>query len=210
MRKAIILFLAALLLNPSAAQGKEPPALSAECAVLAGMNGEILLEKNADARRLIASTTKLMTALVALEHSELEDKVRIPAACCGARRIGSDLDHAADDALDLAAVAVRRQADLDLVVVFALVRLGDDADRGRLARERLAEVLRQRRVGHEIGKHVAARVLLVLEAEHLQERVVHLGEPALGVAGGAVGPASFLLQEETISANSSLSMPCFS
>ena len=83
MRKAIILFLAALLLNPSAAQGKEPPALSAECAVLAGMNGEILLEKNADARRLIASTTKLMTALVALEHSELEDKVRIPAACCG-------------------------------------------------------------------------------------------------------------------------------
>lgn len=83
MRKAIILFLAALLLNPSAAQGKEPPALSAECAVLAGMNGEILLEKNADARRLIASTTKLMTALVALEHSKLADEVEIPAACCG-------------------------------------------------------------------------------------------------------------------------------
>ncbi len=83
MRKAIILFLAALLLNPSAAKGKEPPALSAECAVLAGMNGEILLEKNADARRLIASTTKLMTALVALEHSKLADEVEIPAACCG-------------------------------------------------------------------------------------------------------------------------------
>lgn len=83
MRKAILLLLAALLLNPSAAKGKEPPALSAECAVLAGMNGEILLEKNADARRLIASTTKLMTALVALEHSKLADEVEIPAACCG-------------------------------------------------------------------------------------------------------------------------------
>ena len=83
MRKAIFLLLAALLLNPSAAKGKEPPALSAECAVLAGMNGEILLEKNADARRLIASTTKLMTALVALEHSKLADEVEIPAACCG-------------------------------------------------------------------------------------------------------------------------------
>ena len=83
MRKAILLLLAALLLNPSAAKGKEPPALSAECAVLAGMNGEILLEKNADARRLIASTTKLMTALVALEHGQLTDEVTVPAACCG-------------------------------------------------------------------------------------------------------------------------------
>ena len=83
MRKAIVLLLAALLLNPSAAKGKEPPALSAECAVLTGENGEMLLAKNADTRRLIASTTKLMTALVALEHSKLADEVEIPAACCG-------------------------------------------------------------------------------------------------------------------------------
>ena len=83
MRKAILLLLAALLLNPSAAKGKEPPALSAECAVLAGMNGEILLEKNADARRLIASTTKLMTALVALEPGQLTNEVTVPAACRG-------------------------------------------------------------------------------------------------------------------------------
>lgn len=83
MRKAIFLVLAALLLNPASPPGGEPPALSAECAVLAGENGEILLAKNADARHLIASTTKLLTALVALEHSELTDEVEIPAACCG-------------------------------------------------------------------------------------------------------------------------------
>lgn len=83
MRKAIFLLLASLLLNPAATQRDEPPALSAECAVLAGENGELLLEKNADVRHLIASTTKLMTALVALEHSELTDEVEIPAACCG-------------------------------------------------------------------------------------------------------------------------------
>ena len=83
MRKAIFLVLAALLLNPASPPGEEPPALSAECAVLAGENGEILLAKNADARHLIASTTKLLTALVALEHSELTDEVEIPAACCG-------------------------------------------------------------------------------------------------------------------------------
>lgn len=83
MRKAIFLLLAALLLNPASPPGNEPPAISAECAVLAGEKGELLLAKNADARRLIASTTKLMTALVALEHSQLTDEVEIPAACCG-------------------------------------------------------------------------------------------------------------------------------
>ena len=83
MRKAIFLLLAALLLNPASPPGNEPPAISAECAVLAGEKGELLLAKNADARRLIASTTKLMTALVALEHSELTDEVEIPGACCG-------------------------------------------------------------------------------------------------------------------------------
>ena len=83
MRKAILLLLAALLLNPASPPGNEPPAISAECAALAGEKGELLLEKNADARRLIASTTKLMTALVALEHSKLADEVEIPGACCG-------------------------------------------------------------------------------------------------------------------------------
>ena len=83
MRKAIFLLLAALLMNPATPPGNEPPAISAECAVLAGEKGELLLAKNADARRLIASTTKLMTALVALEHSELADEVTIPAGCCG-------------------------------------------------------------------------------------------------------------------------------
>ena len=35
--------------------------------------GDILFEKNARQRRAIASTTKLMTALVALQHSDLDD-----------------------------------------------------------------------------------------------------------------------------------------
>ena len=46
-------------------------------------DGQILYGKNAHRRCLIASTTKLMTALVALEHSELTETVEIPAACCG-------------------------------------------------------------------------------------------------------------------------------
>lgn len=83
MRKAMILLLTALLLSPGALPENELPELSAQCLVLADGEGQLLLEKNGDERHLIASTTKLMTALVALEHSELTDEVVIPAACCG-------------------------------------------------------------------------------------------------------------------------------
>ncbi len=45
------------------------PEVSAHAAILMnGETGEVLYEKNADQRMLIASTTKIMTALVALEH----------------------------------------------------------------------------------------------------------------------------------------------
>ena len=39
--------------------------------------GTVLYEKNADARLGIASTTKIMTALVALETGNLSDKVTV-------------------------------------------------------------------------------------------------------------------------------------
>lgn len=52
--------------------------VSATAAVLADADsGQILYEKNADRRMLIASTTKIMTALVALEHSQLQDTLTV-------------------------------------------------------------------------------------------------------------------------------------
>ncbi len=53
--------------------------VSAECAVLldAG-SGRVLYQKNMDSRHLIASTTKIMTALVALDLCDMEDVVIIP------------------------------------------------------------------------------------------------------------------------------------
>ncbi len=54
---------------PSLAQGAEP-GVSAECAVLiSGETGTVLYEKNAYERHAMASTTKIMTALLALEES---------------------------------------------------------------------------------------------------------------------------------------------
>jgi serine-type D-Ala-D-Ala carboxypeptidase (penicillin-binding protein 5/6) len=53
-----------------------PPELSAPSAILVeASTGEVAYERAADKRRAIASTTKLMTALLTMEHAELSDKV---------------------------------------------------------------------------------------------------------------------------------------
>ncbi len=83
MRKVWFLLAAALLLNTVPAAVTEEVPVSAECAVLMGPDGSVIWAKNEEERCLIASTTKLMTALVTLEHSALSDTVEIPAAACG-------------------------------------------------------------------------------------------------------------------------------
>lgn len=58
--------------------------LSAHSAVLLdGDSGQVLFAQKADEKSLIASTTKIMTALVVLEHAELSEVVEIPAEAVG-------------------------------------------------------------------------------------------------------------------------------
>ena len=53
--------------------------VSASSAVLVeAESGRVLYEKDANKRRPMASTTKIMTALVALENCELDTAVKIP------------------------------------------------------------------------------------------------------------------------------------
>lgn len=60
------------------------PEISAECAiVLEPLTGTVLYEKAADQRMLIASTTKIMTAMVVLEHCALNEQVRVTSAHAG-------------------------------------------------------------------------------------------------------------------------------
>ena len=67
MRKMICLILAAALLLPCAG------AVSAQSAVvLDGLTGECLYAKNADAQLPMASTTKIMTAITAIEMGDLD------------------------------------------------------------------------------------------------------------------------------------------
>ena len=59
-------------------------ALSAEKALaLDAVSGRVLYEKNADDRSLIASTTKIMTALVVCEQCNVLDRMRIPKEAIG-------------------------------------------------------------------------------------------------------------------------------
>jgi D-alanyl-D-alanine carboxypeptidase (penicillin-binding protein 5/6) len=68
----------ALLLAAPSAPAQSPPRApglqGAKAAILMeATTGDVLFAKAADERRQIASTTKLMTVLVALEHSDLDD-----------------------------------------------------------------------------------------------------------------------------------------
>lgn len=59
-------------------------AISAEKGILVdGTTGRVLYEKNADEQSLIASTTKIMTALVVCQQCNVLDRVRIPPEAVG-------------------------------------------------------------------------------------------------------------------------------
>lgn len=65
-------------------QNEGTPALSASSAVLYEVNSDAFLYARADhTRRPIASTTKIMTALVALENAPLDRIVTVPASAVG-------------------------------------------------------------------------------------------------------------------------------
>ncbi len=71
--------LAAILLSPCPVS-----AISAECAIVVdGQTGRVLYEKDADRQSLIASTTKIMTALVVCEQCNVLDRMRIPKEAVG-------------------------------------------------------------------------------------------------------------------------------
>ena len=76
---AVAVILAAALLLPCHAK-----ALSAEKVMVLDANtGRVLYEQNADSQSLIASTTKIMTALIVCEQCNVLDRVRIPKEAVG-------------------------------------------------------------------------------------------------------------------------------
>lgn len=78
MIKRYILAFAAFTALLAGSAGAHSAEISAECAVVyEPVTGQVLFKKNSDERRLIASTTKIMTALVVLESCDLRETVEI-------------------------------------------------------------------------------------------------------------------------------------
>lgn len=78
-RLVALFFMASVLLGamlPSAAAADIQVSAEA-CVLMEPESGEVIYAKNADRRMRIASTTKIMTALVVLEHCLLEESVEI-------------------------------------------------------------------------------------------------------------------------------------
>ena len=78
---AVILPATAFLPRASAQFGlpQPPPTTAKACIVLDAIGGQILFERNADERRAVASTQKLMSALVCVESTPM-DKIAVVSA----------------------------------------------------------------------------------------------------------------------------------
>ena len=84
MNKRLIAGTAAALLAAVSFLPLRAGALSAEKAILLdGITGQVLYEKNPDGQSLIASTTKIMTALIVCEQCNVLDRMRIPKEAVG-------------------------------------------------------------------------------------------------------------------------------
>ena len=86
----VVLFLSVTAAAAPSDYNKDAPAnlqadyLYGESTVLLdGDTREVLFSKNSRVRMYPASTTKIMTALVALEHKDCSEEVEIPSECVG-------------------------------------------------------------------------------------------------------------------------------
>lgn len=103
--------------------------LSAECAILVdASSGRVLYEKNAEQQHLIASTTKIMTAVVALEKAEdLDATVTIPDDWMGVE--GSSMYLQAGDVVSIRGLlyGLLLNSGNDAATVLATTLAGDEA-----------------------------------------------------------------------------------
>ena len=84
MKKTVIIRTAAALLAAVLLYPCQADAISARKAILVdGHTGRVLYEKQADDRSLIASTTKIMTAMIVCRHCCVLDQVTIPREAVG-------------------------------------------------------------------------------------------------------------------------------
>lgn len=82
MKRFLIFFLLCCLLHPTPSVCALEVSAQYAC-VIEAQTGRVLYDKNAYSRHSMASTTKIMTALVALENAKLNDVVTVSATAAG-------------------------------------------------------------------------------------------------------------------------------
>jgi len=98
LKRLIAAVIIVSMLVPQAfAEPSGAPGVSAKNAIVMSADGEVLYEKSADERALIASTTKIMTAILTIENCNLDDVVTVSSASCGIE--GSSMYLSAGDKL---------------------------------------------------------------------------------------------------------------
>lgn len=83
MRRALLAVAAAFVVLAAPIQAAPPPTFDAAAWYLVGGDGSLLAERSETQPRAIASITKLMTAIVVLEHTQLDDVVRVSPQAAG-------------------------------------------------------------------------------------------------------------------------------
>ena len=79
MKRILTALMALVLLCPTCFAAEAPEVSAASAVLMDAKSGRVLYEKDAHAQRLIASTTKLMTALVAVESTPLDTPITMKA-----------------------------------------------------------------------------------------------------------------------------------
>ncbi len=169
------LLLASLFLLFSLTLPTQALSLSAQSAVLIdARDGKILYEKDADTPRPMASTTKIMTALVALENGDVNEMIDIPDEAVGVE--GSSIYLQKGERMTLLELlyALLLQSANDAAVAIAVGVGGSVPDFARMMNEKAIELGLtsthfENPNGLDADGHVTtARELAILTAEALK------------------------------------------
>lgn len=138
MRKAIA-FIAACL--TFAVPALASPGTGARAAILINADtGQVLYEHNADARMLIASTTKIMTALVVLENCALSESVEIDERSAGTEGSSMYLRAGETYTVEELLYGLMLASGNDAASALAIHTAGDIANFAGLMNEKAAEL----------------------------------------------------------------------
>ena len=152
-----------------------PPATTARAMVLLDADsGAFLCTKNADERLPMASTTKIMTALVSLEHLPLDRVITVPSAATGIEGSSIYLYAGEQITVETLLYALLLSSANDAAVALALETAGSVADFAALMNEKAAELgltnthFCNPNGLHENAHYTTARELGVLTAHALK------------------------------------------